>query len=310
MAIYRRVTYEDRCQILAYLQVKVSILEISKKLGFSKGTIYREIKRNSTGSNYNPVKASELSANRYLSCRRRLRIDPKFELRIESNLKKGWSPEQIVGRCRLEKVNTVSYQTIYNHIKNRRVDLRFYLRRHGKRGAGRFLQRKYRDQKRLAIKLRPVAVNRRSRMGDWERDGMYVANKKQLLVLTERKSRFTKITKMKSIRPVDVTKLTRKILKFNKVHTITNDNGPEFRDSKSLPYPAYHCEPGKPQQRGTVENTIGLLRQYLTNKTELDLVSTKELLKIQRRINLRPRKCLNYRTPYEVLKDQKVALAI
>lgn len=311
MKHYRRVTYEDRCQIFAFLQAKVPISIISVRLGFDKSTIYRELNRNSSPRSYSPEKATAKAADRYERCRRHLKIVPELEKQILHLLKQDLSPEQITGRLRVEHHNTVSVPTIYRHIRRRRIDFKVYLRRNGKTGAGRLLQRKYREKNRLSIHARPTIVDQRKRLGDWERDGMYLANKRQLLIFTDRKSRFTKLVRMESIRPVDVTKLTYKTLKnIGKIHTITNDNGPEFRDSKSLPYPAYHCDPGRPDQRGTIENTIGLLRQYLSNKTDLDKISNKELLRIEKKINLRPRKCLNYQTPYEVFNDRKVALAI
>lgn len=311
MKHYRRVTYEDRCQISAFLQAKVHIKEISQRLGFNRSTIYREIGRNIGVSGYSPELASVKAAHRYESCRRRLKITTKLEKKLERLLKKDLSPEQVAGRLKVEVNTSVSTPTIYRHIRCRRKDLKIYLRRNGKVGAGRLLQRKYREKNRLSIHTRPGIVEQRKRLGDWERDGMYVANKQQLLVLTERKSRYTKLVRMKSIKPKDVTKLTFRALKsLGKVYTVTNDNGPEFRDSKSLPYPAYHCDPGRPEQRGTVENAIGLLRQYLPNKLDLDQLTTKDLLNIERKINFRPRKCLGFKTPYEVYNKVKVALVI
>lgn len=311
MKHYRRVTYEDRCQISAYLQAKVSIQEISERLGFNKSTIYRELNRNTSNRGYASASATYRAAVRYERCRRHLKIVPELEKQITKHLQDGWSPEQIAGRFSREKYNNVSHQTIYRFIRRTRKELKVYLRRNGKTGAGRLLQRKYRNQNRLTIHARPTIANQRRRLGDWERDGMYVANRQQLLVLTDRKSRFTKLKRMKSTKPVDVTKLTQKVLNsVGCVHTVTNDNGPEFRDSKSLPFPAYHCDPGRPEQRGTVENTIGLLRQYLSNKTDLDQLGKLDLLRIEKRMNLRPRKCLNFQTPYEVFNGTIVALAV
>ncbi len=288
----------------------MTILDISIKLGFHKGTIYREFKRNSIKNTYSPVVATRLSKVRFKKCRKKFKIQADIEYLIEKYLKQGWSPQQLSGRIYLEINKKISFQNIYFYLRTQRRDLKHHLRRDKKRGAGRLLQKRSRNQNRLMIKLRPKVVSDRSRFGDWERDGMYLANRAQLLIFTERKSRYTKITSMKSIRPKDVTDLTKDVLKNDLVHTITNDNGPEFRDSKSLPYPAYHCDPGKPQQRGTVENTIGLLRQYLTNKTDLAKLKEDDLITIQNKLNLRPRKCLNYRTPFEVFNNVTVALAI
>lgn len=311
MKHYHRVTYAHRCQIFAFLQAKLSVREISQRLGFNKSTIYRELKRNSSKRRYSPEQATEWSMERFKRCRRHLKISSHVEFLVSRLLHEGWSPEQITGRIQFECDIKLTTPTVYRFIRRHRSDLKLYLRRNGKTGGGRYLQRKYRSKIQTSIHERPRVVEQRKRLGDWERDGMYAANKQQILVLTDRKSRLTKLVRMKSIRPTDVTRMTEEVLKsVGPVRTITNDNGPEFRDSKSLSVPAYHCDPGRPDQRGTVENTIGLLRQYLTNKTDLDLLTKKDLLDIENRINLRPRKCLNYLTPFEVFNGIKVALAI
>ena len=90
---------------------------------------------------------------------------------------------------------------------------------------------------------------------------------------------------------------------------MTNDNGPEFRDSKNVTIKTYHCDIGKPQQRGTIENTIGLLRQYIDRKVKQEDLTEDEIKRIENFINFRPRKCLDYRTPFEVLFKTSVALA-
>jgi len=110
----------------------------------------------------------------------------------------------------------------------------------------------------------------------------------------------------------DVANITLETLKSleKKVFTLTNDNGTEFNDSASLPYKTYYFDPHKPQQRGTVENTIGLLRQYIKRKTDLEAITQAELQDIENKINFRPRKGLDYRTPFEVFFNKKVALVM
>lgn len=310
MHCYRRVAYQDRCQIFALLQVNLSISEISKHLGFHKSTISREIKRNSIRS-YTPIKANRMARKRYKLCRKQPKIDFDLESKICDLLDKDWSPEQISGRLRIENMSDISHQTIYNYIRNKAEHLRIYLRRYDKRGAGRLRQRQRRKLTQLSIHQRPKIVETRQRFGDWERDGMYAASKEQLLVHVERKSRYSLIVRMPTINPQEVTKLTTNtLLKLGtKVHTMTNDNGAEFRDSKSLNYPTYHCTPGRPNQRGTVENTVGLLRQYIKRNTDIKLWTKEKVEQIQNKLNLRPRKCLDYKTPYEVLFKTTVALA-
>jgi IS30 family transposase len=283
---------------------------IADKLKFNKSTISREVRRNSFEASYIAMKANELSQVRYKSCRRKKIVIGSIREKVIQLLKEDWSPLLISGRLRKEKVSSISHDTIYNFVAEHK-EFSTRLRRYGRRGGGRFIQRKSRQRRHLPIAQRPPIVKTRSRMGDWERDGMHVANYNQLLVCVERRSRYTMLAPIGRGIPKDVTILTAKMLNSLpiKTFTITHDNGPENRDSKNQEWPVYHCDPGKPQQRGTIENTIGLLRQYITRKTPIKSLNQKTLDRIANRLNSRPRRCLDYRTPYEVMFGVKVALA-
>lgn len=307
MRKYRRVTYEDRCHITAYLQVELSLCEISRRLGFHKSTILREIRRNSGRLSYCPEQATKKAFERFKRCRRPKLMTSEAREKIRPYLSFGWSPEQISGRFKLEGSPLASRQTIYRGLPQKSPEKRL-LRTFGRKGSGRRHQKKIRENRYLMVSERPSLVDQRKRIGDWERDGVYGANRKQLLVLIERKSRYTKLAKMFDITGEAVTNLTISTLKGLRVHTMTNDNGPEFSDSASLPFLTYHCEPHKPQQRGAVENAIGLLRQYIKRKTNLEALSEKDLSDLENRLNFRPRKCLDYKTPYEVFYNTIVAL--
>ena len=311
MRKYSRVSYEIRCQIDAFLQVKLSIPEIANMLGLHKSTIYREIKRNSIYGLYSPGTANKKSKDRYKQCRRKHKLTPEIQLKIENLLKNGWSPEQISGRLRIEFGDGPSHTTIYKFIygkEKRRRGLKIYLRRFNKRGAGRYIQRRRFSKNGTSIHQRPKVANNRSRIGDWERDTMYTKNNVYVLVCTDRKSRFTKLSILRERNCKAVDKATNELLESTgrKSFTMTNDNGPDFKASKDLSVVTYFCDPMKPQQRGTVENTIGLLRQYIKRKT--DIRTIKNLKYYEDKINNRPRKVLNYKTPYEVYYNKKVAL--
>lgn len=314
MPTYRRVTYGDRCQIDAYLQVGVSKSCIAKALKKHRSTVFREVKRNvSAEGSYRAVVASAMSDKRRVSCTRTPIVTGELELKVRRALERDWSPEQVAGRFRTEKEPRLSYQTIYRYIaKDKSMAMAPRLRRYKKRGAGRFLQRRNNQKKLLSIDQRPEAANQRRRLGDWERDGAYIAKRQQILVCTDRKSRFTKLARIKDYRTKAIAKLTVKMLKSTKqrIFTITNDNGPEFKHGPRICVPVYFCHPRKPQQRGMVENTIGLLRQYLKRDTDPDGLSAKDLRRIENNLNLRPRKCLGYKTPYEVFYKTRVALAV
>ncbi len=238
-----------------------SIIEISKLLGFHKTTVYREIKRNSSKEQYEAEKAMIKAADRFKKCRRLKKINLQLSEVLRVYLNFGWSPEQISGRLKQEKNISISYQTIYRSISRRSLTAKL-LRKNGRRGTGRYTQKKAMLKNKVMIEKRPSIVEQRKRIGDWERDGMYGANRKQLLVFVDRKSRLVKLKQMGTGKSKVVSSLTENTLAAlgKKVFTVTNDNGSEFSDSASLPYRVYHCTPYKPQQRGTVENTIGLLR--------------------------------------------------
>lgn len=312
MRKYRRVAYEDRCHISALLQAEYTIVEVSTVLGFHKSTIYREVSRNGFRGVYKPAKALIKAAKRYRRCRKKKLISAELKEIIMVYFSFGWSPEQIAGRMKDEKRYSISYQTIYRKFNKETLGYKLLRKGNRRRSGGRSSQRRALRRSRVHISKRPTIVEQRKRIGDWERDGMYGANRQQLLIFTERKSRFIKIKKMGTGISKEVTKITQRTMDSlgKKVFTMTNDNGTEFNDSASLPFKTYHCEPNRPQQRGTVENTIGLLRQYIKRNTDLDSLTENDLQQVENRVNFRPRKCLNYKTPFEVFFKQKVALVL
>lgn len=308
---YRRVTYKDRIELAAFLSAGLARTEVADKMDFHKSTITRELKRNAYYYGYSPAIANAKARERYKKCRRPSKFNPKILKIISSKLGDGWSPEQISGRLSLERVIKISHEAIYQQLRKNPGLGQIHLRRYGRKGAGRFIQRKSSEKHITPISQRPQIVQKRSRLGDWERDGMYVAQRHQLLVLNERKSRYVILRSMGHAKPKDVTTLTNAAIRSVpiKTYTITNDRGPEFRDAKSLGLPTYFCDIQKPNQKGTVENTIGLLRQYLKRKTNPEELTPILLNQIESKINFRPRKILDYRTPHEVLFRIKVALA-
>lgn len=312
MRKYRRMTYEDRCHISALLQANFSIIEISKRIGFHKSTLYREINRNQSAQSYIPEKATSKAAVRYRKCRRKKIITSEVKELILAYASFGWSAEQVSGRLKKENKINVSHQTIYRKFNRKTLGWKVIRQRRRRRSGGRTSQQKSRKANKLFIHKRPTIVEQRKRIGDWERDGMYGANRQQLLIFTDRKSKYTKIRKMKTGLSKDVANITLETLGSlgKKVFTLTNDNGTEFNDSASLPYKTYYCDPHKPQQRGTVENTMGLLRQYIKRKTDLEALTQEQLQEIENRINFRPRKGLDYKTPFEVFFNRKVALVM
>ena len=314
MRKYRRVAHHDRCQIHAFLQTNFSVSEISNRLGFSRSTIYRELSRHGGKRHYNPVKASKRARSSFKRCRRKKIITSDVATHILAYAAFGWSPEQIASRLGLERRLKVSHQTIYRRYPRGepKGHWRIVRKRSRRRSGGRATQRRARALSKLSIHDRPIAADLRVRRGDWERDGAYGANRQQVLVLTDRKTRYTKLAKMGTGKSLEVAEITKGILLSlqKRVFSITNDNGTEFNETASLPWKVYHSDPYKPQQRGTVENTVGLLREYIKRNTDLDKVSAEQLSYIEHQLNFRPRKCLGFRTPFEAFFNKNVALAM
>lgn len=313
MSVYRRVTYADRCQIYAFIAVKKRVLEIARELGFHPATIYRELKRNCC-SKYRPETAEALARKRFSSCRRRKIIAGGLEAKVLEKLEERWSPEQIAARFRRENYAKLSHETIYRYIRKRpeqRLTWETNLRRHKKRGGRSRRKKRALFKWMLPIAKRPSVVDRRNRFGDWERDTMYGKGRRMILACAERKSRLVKLARAEHPVSVKLTDQTKTLLSeagYRPLKTITNDNGGELLDGFSFDVPVYYCDPRRPQQRGTIENTIGLLRQYLPRGADLEALSFDQIKAIEHALNHRPRKCLDWRTPHEVFYGKSIAL--
>lgn len=296
------------------LRLGRSQAEIARFLGRDAATISRELRRNHLyGIGYLARRAHPIAVKRRRKyCRRRSVIDAYEARAFERALAVGWSPELWAGRLRLEyRGRGPSYSTWYR-FAHRHGWCRTLLPRYNRRGAGRRRQKQAPEWKR-SITERPACVVRRRQYGHWERDTIYTARRRQLLVLTERKSRLTKIAPLTPDTARNAAKITRRLLdkaKERRARSITNDNGKSLFDAPWLTIPVYYCEPHKPQQRGTVENINRMLRRYIKLDTDLDKLSSRDIQQIEHRINSRPRKCLGFRTPIEAYRNQRIALAM
>ena len=279
-------------------------------MGCHKSTVYREIKRNSVNT-YDPNVAEKLATERFKACRKKKIIQGDIEKLILEKIKLDWSPEEISGRCLDENKLKVSPETIYKFIRTKKPqDFKAHLRRYKKSGAGRTKSRKYKPEWMKSIHDRPSEANHRQAYGHWERDTMYAKDRKLLVVCLERKSRLIKLEKVIEPFSLNLTNQTKDLLASTgkEVRSITNDNGSEFKDGWLFNVPVYYCDPHSPQQRGSVENAIGLIRQYIKRTTDLNALTPENIKEIEDRINLRPRKILDYKTPYEVFYGKTVAL--
>jgi transposase, IS30 family len=230
-----------------------------------------------------------------------------------------WSPEQIQGRLRLEKQQTVSAEWIYQHVyadKRNGGTLYRHLRsqkKQRKRYAGH--ARRAQIPNRTSIEKRPKIVASKKRIGDWEGDTLIGAHHRgAILSCTERKSKLTLLRKLDTKGALEVKREFIDLLApvADKVFTITLDNGKEFCEHKAiaagLNAQIYFAHPYASWERGFNENTNGLIRQYLPKKTDFALVTDGEVLRVEARLNNRPRKTLGFKTPNEVFFKHRLRL--
>lgn len=320
MSTYRRVTAEDRFQMKAYLDAGLTQSEIAGKLGFNKSTVSRELSRNRGGRGYRFKQAQRLSTQRQVWRSDPRKMDHEMIKTVDRLLDKKWSPQQISERLNYEGRSRVSYETIYQHVYSDFksggtlfTHLRFSHRRRKPRFPRKNKDRRGIIQNAISIEERPVGANNRSRHGHWERDTMFGQDKRNsVLIIAERKSRYLKLGKLSRRTATLTLKKTKELLRRLPKKTMTNDRGKEFTDHRQLTrdigIPVFFCHPYTSSERGTVENRIGVLRQYLPKGSCLKFLKHKTLKTIEWELNNRPMKCLDWRTPYEVLFNKSVAL--
>lgn len=313
---YTQLTQEQRYQIAALLQMEHSKSEIARVLNVHRSTISRELNRNRGQRGYRPKQAHQFALTRRKKAT--LRLGEADWEKIEAKIRADWSPEQISGRFAQTGVLRVSHEWIYQHIyadKRAGGDLWNHLRcqkKRRKRAGGRDRRGIIPDK--VSIEVRPAIVDERSRLGDWEGDTIVgTEHKGAVLTLLERKSGYACLALLPRKEAAQVVVQTVRCLEpMPAVETLTVDNGKEFAGhlqiARQTGANVYFAHPYSSWERGTNENTNGLIRQYLSKKRRLDDVTEHELEQIMFRLNHRPRKRLNYRTPHEVLFGVSVAL--
>lgn len=322
---YRQLSLDERYQIQALLRAHYSQAEIARELGRSASTISRELSRNSVPSAVQPYLAMRASkatrARRVAKGVASRKIRGQLRDVVEQKLRLSWSPEQISGRLKLELGLNISHEAIYQHVIRDAHEQRGYLRyclRFGGYKHHRCKKSKHAERTRERknwIDARPAEANERRVLGHWERDCI-VGRQGSVAMLTivDRKSRYTRIRRVRKLDTAQVASATATVLAdyrgINK--TLTNDNGREFgRDaemSREIDIPIYFCDPASPWQRGTVENTNGLIRQYLSKGADFARLPDWIETAVEDTLNYRPRKTLGYRTPHEVFYGQTVNL--
>lgn len=313
---YRQLTTEERYQIAVLRQQGLSNPQIAAALGRHGSTIRREVKRNATPHDgaYRPKMAVEMTNGRRRRSRRNARYGPVDFAPVEALLELEWSPEQIVGRRRRLGLPVMSHETIYLYIwrdKDNGGSLWRYLRGARKQRRKRYARKDSRG--RLAgkrpIQDRPAIVERRGRFGDWEADTVHGQGKPCIATVVERKSGLVRIGPLPrpTVEHTNAQLIALLAHEPHPVRTITSDNGVEFHGYKeierALGTTVYFATPHHAWERGTNENTNGLVRQYLPKGTSLADLTQRGCDRIAIRLNHRPRRRLNFRTPHEVYYD-------
>lgn len=321
MKYYRQLTRDERYQIQAMLKIGMHRAAIARQLGRSPSTVYREIARNGAPKAIVPYNARKASQALLERRRRKGAASRKIqgELRelVEAKLRLSWSPEQISGRLRWERQILLSHETIYQHVIRDNTGLRYCLRFGGYKHH-RLKRSKHAYRTALWKKLldqRPTGANERTEIGHWERDLVVGrVDGPAMLTMVDRRSRYTRLRRVADKSAETVGGQTLAVLRQQGIvaKTMTNDNGVEFQKGvefeRKSGIPVFYTAPAAPWQRGTVENTNGLIRQFFRKGSDLAEYPIWLERALEDVLNHRPRKTLYYRTPHEAFFDMPYKL--
>jgi len=318
MKHYKQLIREQRYQISGLKKAGLNQSQIADELVVHKSTISREFRRNKGRRGWHPKQAQELRDERRKNCANAQRHSLLEWTEVERLIRQDMSPEQASQRLALEGGLQISHESIYLHIyadKRRGGDLCRHLRcqkpRRKRYASGQ--ERRGTIKNRVGIDERPVIVEQKSRIGDWEGDTVIGKNHRGALVtLAERKSRYILAAQVPDKHASGVTAAVTRLLRPHKgkCYTMTFDNGKEFAEHETiaaeLDADVYFAHPYHSWERGLNENSNGLLRQYFPKGMELVEVTQEQVQWAVDRLNHRPRKVLGFRTPFEVFFGETV----
>jgi IS30 family transposase len=310
----------DREKLEYWLRTKQSLRAIARIMGRDHSVLVRELKRNADG---NRERYRADTAQRSFETRRhkhhkgKLDKYPELKEYVLDGLKREWSPDVIAGKLKIAgEKQTISHESIYHYIYKK--DGRFegwhkYLRQAQPKRHKLHSRKKGKLSipERVSIHLRPEYIDERKRYGDWESDSVIFSKQKSILsVQSERKSKLIRIHKAIN-KSAEETKealiKTAESVPKELFLTITFDNGTEgvrhTEIKKESGVDTYFCDPFASWQKGGVENANKLIRHYLPRNTDLSKLTDKDIYEIQEKLNNRPRKCLNYKSPNEVFNE-------
>ena len=312
MSNYKHLTREERYQIQAYRKAGFSQVEIAKELIVHKSTISRELKRNSSKvyKRYSAQKADKVSCDRRMYASKE--SNKKMTKVVIKHLVDDFSPEQTSATLKMRDGLEISHVRIYQYIREDKLnggDLHTHLRFHhtGKRRAVYGAKHKGRIKDRVSISQRPKIVEDKIRLGDFEIDTIIGTNKKGAISTAVDRVSLLSIISIPTTKKADeVEAEIKRILTpiKDKIQTITSDNGLEFSNhkniSQALDCEYYFCHPYSSWERILNEYTNGLIRQYIPKGTSFENITPEYIKMIEDKLNNRPRKSLNWKTPNEV----------
>jgi len=309
---YRQITLEERYNLSLLRRQGYTATAIARILGRHRSTILREVRRNRKvcDGGYRPQLADWYARGRRSRSRRNQRFSKTDLCRVKKLLSKKWSPEQIAGYLRRHGILQISHESIYRYIwadKRKGGDLYTHLRGAPKQRRKRY--RSYDSRGRLAskrhISTRPAAVETRKQIGHWEVDTVVGPGRPCLLSLVERKTGYVVLGQLNARTTAEVNRRATQLIRKQQraFKTITADNGTEFHGYTTIERVTgtrfYFATPYHSWERGTNENTNGLIRQYIPKGRSMAHLTQQQCSAIALQLNQRPRKRLDFRTPEE-----------
>lgn len=330
--MYKQFSKNNRIELATLLKAGHSKRFCAKQLGFNHSAVLREVNKNICEDGiYRGLRAYKKYLERRKNSKqkyKKIENDIKLRNHIKKRLTKKDSPEQISGRIKninKGKYQNISRDTIYAWILNEKPELKKYLRRIGRKGKyrrrkGTKIREKQREGMKIKrIDIRPEIVEKRERLGDYEGDTIIGKDKtKRLLTNVCRVSGYGMIDKIDAVNAENIqnvlNKRFSKIPKFKR-HTYTYDNGVEIGKEdadleKKIGMEIYRAYPYHSWERGSSENYNGLVRDFFPKGMDFVNISLKEIKKVERNLNNRPRKRLGYLTPHEVFVLGKMTGAV
>jgi IS30 family transposase len=320
---YKHFDHQERTLIYWWRKEHLSLREMAQRLRRSHTSISRELRRNLwCGQQYFPRGAQLIAEGRLHQRAKRDRLKSKAVREyVHQKIPLGWTPELIAGRLKQQnQLPAVCHEAIYQYIYVVAPELIRLLPRHHHKRKPKWPYRKTpeRIKNRTSLACRPQAATARQECGHWEADMIVAGDRKHgLNVLVDRKSRLTHISFLANKTAV-ITKqvMCRRLKAYPNLlkQSITYDNGSENtlheELNEALGTTSFFCAPYHSWEKGSVEQVNGLIRRFLPKGTNFDELEQAAIHRIEQLLNNRPRKCLGYRTPYEVFREARGALDV